>query len=332
MGDPTTMVTGVASVEDAEPGDLVLAESPRFLKRACESQASAVIASQGAECVGKAAILVPKPRLAFAQVLRLFERRETVPKGIDPTCRVGERLASGQTVSVGAFCWLGDDVTLGEGVILHPMVYVGSGCRIGEGTEIFANASVMADCEIGARVRIHSGTVIGADGFGYERDGSRYVKVPQVGRVVIGDDVEIGACSTVDRAKTGVTEIGAGTKIDNLVHIAHNVRIGRNCIIVALTGISGSVRIGDGVVFGGQAGVKDHVTVGDGAVIAARAGVIGNVPAGVTLSGFPARDHSEEMQLQAQMRRLPELVKRIRDLEEQIRRLQSQENRNEEKE
>jgi len=321
-GDPETVISGISSIEDAAPGTIVLAESNRLVRLASVSKAAAIIVGLKAESVGKPVVHVENPRLAFALALGLFARRERAKPGIDPSSRVGERFTCGDEVSVGFGCRLGDDVRLGQGVVLHPMVYVGDRVEIEAYSEIFPQASIMSDCIIGARVRIHSGVVIGADGFGYVFDGASHVKVPQIGNVVIGDDVEIGANTTIDRAKTGSTRIGSGTKIDNLVQIAHNVKIGRNCVIVALTGISGSVRIGDGVTFGGQAGVKDHVIIGDGAVVTARGGVIGDVAPGAKVSGFPAWKHSEEMRSQAQVRKLPALLRRIEYLEEQVKRLQ----------
>ena len=318
-GNPEARITGISSIEDAKPGDVVVAASARLFRLACESEAAVIIANSQAGPSGKPLIRVANPRLAFALALGLFAGKCVPKPGVDPSSRIGERLTCGEGVSIGFGCWVGDDAKLGSAVVLHPMVYIGDGVEIGDGTEIFPHAIIMHDCKIGARVRIHSGAVIGADGFGYVFDGAAHVKSPHIGNVVIGDDVEIGANSTIDRAKTGATEIGAGTKIDNMVHIAHNVKIGRNCIIAALSGISGSVRIGEGVIFAGQAGVADHVTIGDGAVIAARGGVIGNIPAGAKVSGFPARNHRDELRTLALVRQLPDLLRRIEELEEQLK-------------
>jgi len=320
-GDGQVVVTGMAAISDAAPGDVVLAESDRHYRCAVESGAAAIITDLSAPPAGKPLIRAESPRRAFALALACFARTYKALPGIHPSCHVGDRVRCPDDVSVGFGCRLGDDVRVGNRAVIHPMVYLGEEVEIGEDCEVFPQAVILPRCKLGARVRIHSGAIIGADGFGYEFDGANLIKVPQIGTVTIGDDVEIGANSTIDRAKTGATLIGDGTKIDNLVHIAHNVKIGRSCIIVALTGISGSVRVGDSVTFGGQSGVKDHVAIGDGAVVAARGGVIGDIPAGAKVSGFPAHNHRDEMRSQALVRRLPDLVARIEELEAEVERL-----------
>jgi len=330
-GDGSVEITGVASVEDAESGDIVLAENAKYFQAAAESRASAVVAAiaspPGKEKEaaasflsreGKAVIWAEDARAAFARIIEYFAPPRPRRIGIDPNCRIGERFSCGRDVYIGYGCFVGDDVALGDEVSLAPCVFIGDGVRIGSGSVIHAGAVVHWGTEIGERVVIHSGAVIGADGFGYVRVGGTIRKIPQIGRVVIEDEVEIGANSTVDRAKTGVTRIGRGTKIDNLVMVAHNVSIGQNCLIVAQAGIAGSATIGDGVVIAGQVGIKDHIHIGDGAVIAAQAGVIGDVPAGSVLCGFPARERRRFWRMEASLERLPELLKRVSVLEKKL--------------
>ncbi|HOK53921.1 MAG TPA: UDP-3-O-(3-hydroxymyristoyl)glucosamine N-acyltransferase, partial [Armatimonadota bacterium] len=309
FGSGDILITGAASVNDAGPGDIVLAENEKYLAAARSSQATAVVVPEASSCDGKVVIQVENPRQAFSTILGLLASQLGVPSpGIDPSCRIGERVKYGQSISIGYGCYIGDDVTIGDGTIIHPLVYIGDGVRIGDNTVIHPNVTVYPGCEIGARVVIHAGTVIGSDGFGYIPVGSKQCKVPQIGNVTIEDDVEIGSNTSIDRAKTGTTRIGSGTKIDNLVHIAHNVKIGSGCLIVAQVGVAGSSEIGNCVTMAGQSGAKDHVHIDDGVVVAARAGVIGNLTKGV-YSGFPARPHKEAMRAQAAYLRLPEMMK-----------------------
>jgi UDP-3-O-[3-hydroxymyristoyl] glucosamine N-acyltransferase len=324
VGDGDVVVTGVASVYDAAEGDIVLAENARYLAEAEKSSAAAVIAP---ECDGgtKPVVVVESPRGAFSKVLELLAPAVKQPEaGVDPGARLGEGVRLGEGAAVGFGSWIGDGVEIGEGAVIYPLVYVGDGVRIGAGTVLYPHVTVYHGCEIGARVTVHSGAVIGADGFGYIRVGNEIKKVPQIGNVVIEDDVEVGANTTIDRAKTGSTRIGRATKIDNLVQVAHNVRTGRMCVLAALAGIAGSTELGDGVTVAGQVGMKDHVRIGDGAVIAARAGVIGDVPAGATFSGFPARPHKEAMRAEALAHRLPEMRRRVDALQKEVDELREQ--------
>ncbi|MBP6962879.1 MAG: UDP-3-O-(3-hydroxymyristoyl)glucosamine N-acyltransferase [Armatimonadetes bacterium] len=322
VGDPSVVIAGAADIEDACAGDIVFADSPKNLDDALASAAAAVIAHPDAKSASKPLIRAANPKLSFARAISALTPEPERPVGIDSTSRVGTGLKAGRDVSIGFNAFVGDDVTLGDGVWIHPYAYIGSNVSVGNGSVIRPMVAVLDNVTIGVGVTIHAGSVIGADGFGYIAVGGEHIKIPQVGSVVIGDNVEIGANCTIDRARTGKTEIGSGTKIDNMVHIAHNVTIGRNCIIVAQTGISGSVEIGDRVMFGGQCGVADHVTIGDGAMMCARTGVIGDVPAGAFVYGFPARPHKDEMRVQAATRKLPELLKTVRHLEKRIRALE----------
>ncbi|MDO8585829.1 MAG: UDP-3-O-(3-hydroxymyristoyl)glucosamine N-acyltransferase [Armatimonadota bacterium] len=324
-GDGDCEITGVSSIEEAMPGDVVFAQDARYLRVAAASAASAIVGPADARNTGKPLILVDDPKYAFARILELFAPRPRTEPGVHPSACVQSDLRCGQDVSIQFCAYLGANVVLGDRVNISPHAYIADNVTIGSDVVIHPFVAIHQGVVIGDRVTIHSGSVIGSDGFGYVMvDGIGHKKIPQIGNVIIGDDVEIGANSAIDRARTGSTEIGSGTKIDNMVHIAHNVKIGRNCLVVALVGIAGTVTIGDGVVLAGQAGVKDNVQIGDGVVVAARAGVIGDVPKGARVSGFPARDHCEQMRATAALQRLPELLKLIGRLGDRIAALEGQ--------
>ncbi len=321
-GDPDLPILGAADITDAEEGDIVFAESPKHLDEAVGSKASAVIAYQGASDSGKPVVTVRNPRYAFAQILTVFSPPRKREPGIHPSSIVGPDTTIGENPSIGPNVYIGQNTTVGKNVLIYPFVYIGDNVHIGDDCTLYPFVSLLDRTELGNRITIHSGTVVGADGFGYTKVGGKHCKIPQIGNVVIDDDVEIGANCTIDRARTGTTQIGRGTKMDNLVHVAHNVKIGEDCIVIAQVGISGSVTIGNDVVLAGQVGLKDHITVGDGAILCARAGVIGNVEPGAFLSGYPARDHREQMKLHAAEQRLPALLKTVRDLEKRIKDLE----------
>ena len=321
IGDPKVCITGVADVDQAGPGDVVFADNARFVKRAMSSEAACVITSPdlAADAGGKCVIVVAGPAEAFVKVLAHFKAPESLPPaGIAPSAVVEPDARLGGNVAIGPNCYVGSGASLGDGCVLFPNVCVGDSVRIGDSTRIYPGVTIYANCKIGRRVILHAGVVIGADGFGYHAGETGLMKFPHVGTVEIGDDVEIGANSTVDRAKTGATVIGSGTKIDNLVQIAHNVKIGTNCVIVALSGIAGSVEIGNNVTLAAQTGIKDHVSIGDGCVVAARAGVIGNVAGQSTVSGFPARDHRTEKRAEAVRLHLPDILQRLRNVEKEL--------------
>lgn len=322
-GDPEVLVSGVADIADAEPGDIVFAESPKFVEEALESQASAVITFENGLNFGKPMIIVSNPRYAFAQVIREFSPVKNREIGIHPTSFMGASATVGKDSTVGFNAYVGQNTVIGDDVWIHPLAYIGDNVRIGNGCVIHPFVSIHDNISLGNNVIIHSGAVIGADGFGYARVGNEHYKMPQVGTVIIEDDVEIGANVTIDRARTGKTRIGRGTKIDNLVQIGHNVTVGENCIIVAQVGVSGSVVLGNRVVLAGQVGLKDHVTVGDDAIVCAQSGVMGDVRAGAFVSGYMARPHKEQMKVYAAQQKLPALLQTVKDLERRINELES---------
>ena len=328
-GDATIRIHGISSIEDAQDGDITFAENDRLLTTAGRSRASAVIAPAGSlrptgHAEGKPLIRVKNPRFAFAQALRIFAPEPKVYKGIHPSAVIGDNAKFGHNASVHALAYLGDNVTLGENCVVYPFVYLGDNVTLGDNCIVYPHAVLHDNTEIGDAVVIHSGSVLGTDGFGYMFIDDRHHKIPQIGRVIVGDDVEIGANVTIDKARTGSTRIGSGTKIDNMVHIGHNVTVGRNCVIVAQVGVSGSVDIGDGVILAGQVGIKDHVTIGDGTIVAAKSMVIGNLAPGSFVSGMYGRPHGHEMRSQAVYGTLPEMQKHIKNLEARLAALESE--------
>jgi UDP-3-O-[3-hydroxymyristoyl] glucosamine N-acyltransferase len=273
---------------------------------------------------------VENPYLAFQRAVRVFRPDPyRAPPGIHPTAVVSPGATVGAGVSIGAHCVIEEGARVGARAVLLPGCYVGPLASIGDETFLYANVVVREECIIGARCVIHPGVVVGSDGFGFAFDAGRYHKVPQVGNVVIGDDVEIGANTTIDRATTDSTRIGDGTKIDNLVQIGHNVVIGKHCIIVAQVGISGSTQLEDFVTLGGQAGVAGHVRIGERAIVGGGSGVTKSVPAGEVWSGFPAAPHGLWKRLTAMVQKLPQLFQKTRALEERVGKLEAQKEREE---
>ncbi len=322
-GDPDFEVVSVREPEEAETHDLTFLYHKSRLEGVRVSRSQAVVTTRelGEKLPEKNRVVVDNPRYAFVQIIPRFFRLIPQPFGIHPQACVHPTAQLGSRVSVGAFSVVEEGAVIGDGTVIFPQVYVGREVVIGKECLLYPQVVVLERCVVGNRVILQSGVVIGGDGFGYEWWEGKYHKIPHVGRVIIEDEVEIGANTTVDRATLGETRIGAGSKIDNLVMIAHNVFIGEKTIIVAQSGIAGSARIGDQVIMGGQAGVVDHGVVGKGARLAARAGVISEVKEGEMVSGFPARNHREELRRQAFIDKLPEMWKKLRALEGKIAQL-----------
>jgi len=320
-GDGKIIIEGVARVEEAKRGEITLAVSEKFLREAKNSQASAVIVSREVKNFSKPILRAKNPRLAFAQILEIFTPQQQIFSGIHPTALIGKNVKIGKRVTLGPYVVLGDAVKIEEGAYLSSGVYIGNRVIIGKNSFLYPRVTVLDDTVIGEDVVIHSGTVIGSDGFGFvkKEDGS-YYKIPQTGRVVLGDKVEIGANVAIDRATIGETSIGSGCKIDNLVHIAHNVTLGKNVVIVALAGISGSSTLKDGVIMAGQSGVTEHVTIGDNSIVAAKSVVTKDIAPGSFVSGFPARPHSRQKRIKAIIDHLPQFIERIKKLEKRMKR------------
>lgn len=318
-GDP--VVRGVAPLDRAGPEDLGLLASARYLSYVPASHAGALLVSteldKEVEDV-RPRIVVEDPHAALVVLLPRLYPQEAPEPGIHPNAFVAEGVVLGEDVSIGAFAVVEAGARLGARVSIGAHSVVGAGCSLGDDVTLHPHVTLYAGVTLGDRSILHSGCRVGVDGFGYAQVGGAAAKIPQVGTVIIGSDVEIGANTTVDRGSIGPTEIGDGVKIDNLVQIGHNVRIGAHSIIVAQVGISGSTRLGQGVTLGGQAGLGGHIVIGDGATIAGQAGVFGDVPAGEVYSGYPARPHKEALRAQAAVFRLGKLTERVRRLEERL--------------
>ncbi|MCA1962655.1 MAG: UDP-3-O-(3-hydroxymyristoyl)glucosamine N-acyltransferase [Prosthecobacter sp.] len=322
QGDPDGIVTGLNSVAEAEPGDVTFLGNARYLTALKTSRASAVLVGPDfAEPLeGKALVRVANPTFAFSSVIRHFgpPARDFTP-GVHPSAVVSPKAVFDPLkVSIGPGVVIGDDVSIGAGTAIHAGVCIGQGVRIGEDCLLHANCTIADRCVLGCRVTIHSGSVIGSDGFGYEFVKGRHAKVDQVGIVQLDDDVEVGACTSIDRARFGRTWIGEGTKIDNQVQIGHNVVIGKHCIVVAHVGIAGSVRIGNYVTIAGQTGIAGHLEIANQVTLLARSGVTKSITQPGAYTGYPARPLIEGRKAMVAQARLPELMDRLSRLEKRL--------------
>ena len=315
LGDASVELRGFAPADRAQSGDLTFAENDNYFARAEQSAASAILVDRRFDSGRKVLIRVGNPRLAFARVLPLFFPEPSFAPGIHPSAVVAASATIDPSAHIGPLCVVGEGARIGARVVLEASNFVGAQCELGEETRLFPQVTLYAQTRVGQRVRIHSGSVIGSDGFGYVFDDGAHRKVPQIGSVIIHDDVEIGANVTIDRGALAPTVIGRGTKIDNLVQVAHNVSIGENCLLVAQVGVAGSSRLGNHVVVGGQVGIAGHLQIGDRVTIAAQSGVMHSIPAGEKWFGSPAQpDRQLKRQLIA-LQHLPELLRRVAALE-----------------
>lgn len=322
-GDGEVKISALAGLDDAKPDALSFIASDKALKNLRNLRAGALLVHRHLPELRIPQIAVKNPLLAFAQVAQKFFVRPSAPRGISGDLAKGIDVTIGPDPSIWPFVTLGDRVTIGARVTLYPGVFVGSDSRIGDDSILYPNVVVREGCSLGARVIVHSGTVIGSDGFGYVQHEGRHHKIPQLGGVIVEDDVELGANVAVDRATLGNTIIKRGTKIDNLVQVAHNVTVGEHSIVVAQVGIAGSTTIGHHVMIGGQAGLADHIQIGDRVMIAARAGVNRGLEPNQIVSGAPVMPHETWMKAQAVIPRLPELRQLVRNLEQRVAALEA---------
>jgi len=328
VGDGSTVIRGVAGIREAKAGDLTFIANARYDAYLSQTSASAVICSRDPREARVPLLQVDNPYLAFQKAVRLFRPDVHTPlPGVHPTAVVSPAASVGENASIGAHCVVEDGAHIGANVVLMPGCYVGVQASIGDDSLLYPQVTVREECVIGSRCILHSGVVVGSDGFGFAFDAGRYHKVPQVGIVVVGDDVEIGANTTIDRATTDATRIGDGTKIDNLVQIGHNVVTGKHCIIVAQVGVSGSTVLEDYVTLGGQAGLAGHIRVGTGAMVGGQSGVTKSVGAGEKVSGTPAVPLNAWKRVTAYLMRLPQLFERSKALEERVEKLEQEKQR-----
>ena len=324
LGNQDADILGAAGIKEAGVGDITFLSDKRGLTDIPGCRATAIITDKNLVELVKHArdtvtlLVVENPQYSFAKAIEAFYIQPHHPTDISEKSITGSNLKIGSDISVYPFAVIGDEVSLGDRVIIFPGVYIGKGVSIGSDSVIHPNVTIRENVVIGKKAIIHSGTVIGGDGFGYTLEKGEHYKIPQVGGVIIEDNVEIGSNVSIDRGTTGNTIIGQGTKIDNLVQIAHNVSIGKKCIIVSQVGISGSVEIGDGVVLAGQVGVKDHVKIGAGAVAAGQSGITRNIPEGQVYSGMPAIPHKTWLRAQSMFTKLPDYMKRLQAVEHKI--------------
>jgi len=316
-------IRGAAGVQEAREGQITFITGKNLIKDLERSQASAALVPLDTPALHLPLLRVNNPRLAFAQTLKLFYVKPYQATGISEKASVGANVAIGADPSIHPFVVLADDVKVGERVTLYPGVAIGRGSVVHDDSIIHANVSIGENIRIGKRVIIHAGTVIGSDGFGFVTDNGRHHKVPQIGGVIIEDDVEIGANCTIDRATLGNTVIKNGTKLDNQVHVAHNVTIGEHCLLAAQTGIAGSSTLGNYVVFGGRVGVADHISIGDRVMAGGGSGITRDVEAGQVVAGHLAMPLKDWLKMQSLLPKLPALKKRIDDLEKMLKELHS---------
>ena len=348
VGEASTPITGVAGLESAAPGTISFIDSDKLIAEALASNAAAIIAPESLRealeearrlgrksvenqsarrrandrrALEKPIVFAGNPRLAFAKVLEWMQPAALPEKGVHRTAVIESDAIVGKGVTIREGCYVGHAARIDDGAVLYPHVTVGDGAQIGAGTIIYPSVVIYRQVHIGKRVRIHSGTVLGSDGFGYVFDGERHQKVPQIGTVIIEDDVEIGANVCIDRATMGATRVGEGTKIDNLTQIAHNVQIGKNCVICGQVGLSGSVIIEDNVSMAGQVGLRDHVRIGKGAILGAKAGIMADIGAGEFVMGSPSLPQRDYLRVHAASRKLPEMAKQLRRLEKTVEEL-----------
>ena len=322
-GDGETLISCLAPLETAGPEAVTFLANPRYAAKVAETSAGAVLMAPGGESYGRTVIEISNPYLGFAKLLTMFYTAPHEAVGVLPAANVSETATIGEGVSIYPGACVGRNVVIGDRTVIHSGAVLYDDAVVGDDCTIHANAVVRERCRIGKRCVIQPGAVIGSDGFGYAPDGSGYYRIPQIGIVILDDDVEIGANSCIDRAAIEVTRIRRGTKLDNLVQIAHNCQIGEDCMIVSQVGVSGSTKIGNHVTLAGQVGVAGHLTIGDNVLVGAQSGVPSSLPANAAYSGTPTMPHKDWLKSAMVVPRLPEMKKTISALEKRVAELEA---------
>jgi UDP-3-O-[3-hydroxymyristoyl] glucosamine N-acyltransferase len=322
IGNDSFIIEGINSLDAATQGEISFFADRKYKESLRKTKASAIIVSEENLLFKGPQVVVSNPALAYAKVVSIFAPPVPRYPGISEQAVLHDSARIGKDVSIFPLVYVGEEASIGNDAVLFPGVFIGDRVRIGNGTVVYPNVTILQDCQIGNNVIIHAGTVIGSDGFGFVRDGAVSVKIPQIGTVRIDDDVEIGANSCIDRAALGKTWIKRGVKTDNLVHVAHNVVIGEDTIIVAQAAISGTVHIGSQVIIGGQVGIADHVEIGDRVMIGSQSGVPKSIPSGEVVSGTPAMPHRLWLKTSGIIRRLPQFNEHLRHLEKRVAELE----------
>ena len=323
IGDGAKVIEETRSLDQGAPQAISFAIG-EYCEFVPQAKSGAVIVEAPVEGAPMPLIVVENAKVAFAQILEMFHPPVVFPKGIHETAIIGKNVTIGEKVSIGPYCVVYDNAIIGDNVVLHPYVYIGHNTRIGDDTVIYAGAIVHENCVIGKRVVLRAKAVIGGEGFGFATENGVHTHIPQVGNVILEDDVEVGSCSCIDNATMGSTLVRRGTKIDNLVHLGHNVEIGEDCFLIAQVGIAGSTKCGNHVIFAGQTGCTGHITIGDNVTFAGKTGIIGNVPSDGLYAGYPMRPHKEWLKIEAYQSRLPDMAKTVKKLEKEVARLKEQ--------
>ncbi|MFH1851006.1 MAG: UDP-3-O-(3-hydroxymyristoyl)glucosamine N-acyltransferase [Candidatus Neomarinimicrobiota bacterium] len=324
VGDARLEIAGVSEIQHGRAGTITFLSNPKYRQYLSDCPAAAIITNQRDLLAGRPGIIVENPQLAIARVLELFQPLLEQPVGIHPTALIAPTTRIGAGVAVGPYTVIESGAEIGDGTIIGAHTFIGQNSRIGQNARIYPRVTIYHHCQLGDRVIIHSGTVLGSDGFGFVTVADQHHKIPQTGQVLVGSDVEIGANCAIDRATIGATVIGDGCKLDNLVHIAHNVKIGKGCLLAGEVGIAGSTVIGDFCIFAGQVGVAPHLTVGDRAVCAAKTGVTKSIPGGKIYAGMPVREIREQNKRDAIITTVALLKKRLLKLEDKVAALSHQ--------
>ena len=321
IGDENREISDVKGLAEAGSDDISFAVEP-YTEYLPQVHAGAVITEKEYPAGNNTLVLVENPRLAFSKLLELFHPRQSVEQGIHSTAVVDKSAKIGENTAVMAYAVIGKNVRIGAGSVIYPYVFIGDNVTIGVNAAIYPGAVIMENTVMGDNAVIRAHAVIGGEGFGFATKDGKHTRIPQIGNVTIGDDVEIGACTTIDNGTLGSTKVGRGTKIDNLVHLGHNVEIGEDCFVIAQTGIAGSTKVGNHVTFAGQTGCTGHITIGDNVTFAGKSGIVGNVASNTINAGFPARPHIEWSRTQVYIKKLPDLAKTVKALEKRIAELE----------